>query len=346
MLRKLLASSILFIVGCTSEHMDDAEYEKQLRLQCPCVMFSDEQRAIFEKLKTLDYFVVVPASGLNTQDSIRLDKATVYGIRASDSCFINKNILGAADDDENRFRRFNAAMHTDHKILWSLRGGYGSYRLISFLKKLPKPKHKKIFVGFSDTTAMSLFISQNWKNWETIHAPVFIHLVNKEFHKENFDLLMQILHGTIKTYSIRNIKPLNSVAVKSKKVSGRVTGGNLTLLETSLATIWEVDTKNKIIFIEDTGESASRIYRSLQHLKQAGKFKHAKAVIFGTFAANWHMGIHTHLKQFASELSVPVFVTDQFGHGKFNMPIVYNAKSTIYQGIWTISLPHNWNKQW
>lgn len=345
MLRSLLFIPIFLFAGCSSQHVSDAEYEKKLRLQCPCTMFSDEQRKIFSQLNTLDYFVVVPASGISTQDSIRLDKSTTYGLRVSDSCFINKNILGAADSDENRFRRFNAAMHTDHKILWTLRGGYGSYRLITFLQKLSKPKHKKIFIGFSDTTAMSLFISQNWKNWETIHAPVFIHLVNNKFREENFDLLMKILHGSIKKYSITNLRPLNTVAQKSKSVSGRITGGNLTLLGVSLATVWEVDTKNKIVFIEDTNESASKIYRSLQHLKQAGKFDSAKAVVLGTFDARYTK-IYAYLKQFADELNIPVFITNQFGHGKFNMPIVYNAKSTIQSGKWTITLPKNWSKQW
>lgn len=346
MLRNLLIFlPLLSLIGCESGRMSDAEYERKLRLQCPCVMFSNDQREIFKSLKTLDYFVVVPASGLNTQDIIRLDKSTTYGVRVSDSCFVNKNILGSADTDENRFKKFNAAMHTDHKILWALRGGYGSYSLISYLHKLPNPKHKKIFIGFSDTTAMSLFIAQNWKNWEVIHAPVFIHLVNDKFYKPNFELLMKILHGSVTKYSIPNLMPLNKIAAKSKNVSGRVSGGNLTLLETSLATVWEIQTKNKIIFIEDVGESASKIYRSLQHLKQAGKFNSVKAVVLGTFTEG-QGSVYNCLKQFAEELKVPVFITNQFGHGKFNMPIVYNAQSSIQHGVWTINLPRNWKKQW
>lgn len=333
--------------GCEMSHQvfDQAEYEKKLRLMCPCVMFSEEQREIFKSMLPLDYFVIVPASGVGTQDAIRLEKSTTFGIKVSDSCLINKHILDAADTDENRFKRFRNAMHTEHKILWSLRGGYGSYRLISFLEKLPKPKHKKIFIGFSDTTAVSLFISQNWKNWEVIHAPVFTHLVNFHFYKPNFELLMQILHGTIEKYDITGLKPLNEAARCTEKISGKITGGNLTLLETSLSTSWEVQTKGKIVFIEDVGEISGSIYRLLYHLKLAGKFISARAIVFGSFVKADKEVNHC-IKKFAEGENTPVFVTDQFGHGKVNMPIVYNADSFIQNDKLTIKLPKNWNRWW
>ena len=345
---KLWLTSLAVLSGCANnnnQNFNKEDFEKKLRLQCPCTMFSPDQKEIFNSLKDLDYFVVVPASGVGTQDTIRLEKATTFGLKISDSCLVNNHILGAADTDENRFKKFNNAMHTNHKILWSLRGGYGSYRIINSLKKLPKPKHKKIFVGFSDTTAMSVFIAQNWKNWEVIHAPVFSHLVNFHFHKDSFELLSKILHGSVKEYSIENLKPLNTAAQKNKLVQGQITGGNLTMLETSLSTSWDIQTKNKIIFIEDVGENSDRIYRSLYHLKLAGKFNKVKAIVFGTFS-NGYGDIKNAIKQFANELKIPVYITDQFGHDKINMPIVYNAQSSIHDGKWTIKLPKNWNRYW
>lgn len=339
--------SLVLLMGCVknASEPNQEELENQLRLQCPCMMFSDKQKEIFKQLESLDYFVVVPASGLNSTDSIRLEKSTRFGVRVSNSCYVNKKILGAADTDENRFRKFCNAMHTDHKILWALRGGYGSYRLIDFLKDLPAPKHKKIFVGFSDTTAMSLFISQNWKNWEVIHAPVFVHLVNSRFYEPAFSLLMKILHGSIESYSIENLKPVNRMAKKKRKVAGKVTGGNLSLIETSLATNWEMQTKNKIVFLEDVGETAERVHRVLYHLKQSGKFRSARAIVFGSFTGSAG-DMESVIKQFAKGFHIPVYVTDQFGHGKVNMPIVYNAKSQIHNGKWTITLPKNWKEQW
>lgn len=331
---------VMILSGCTmnDEHsmFNKEEYEQQLRLMCPCRMFSEDQRGIFEQLKSLDYFVVVPASGLGVQDSIRLEKSTRYGVRVSNSCYINKQILGAADTDQNRFRKFNNAAHTNHKILWALRGGYGSYRLIDFMKKSPPPKDGKIFVGFSDTTSLSLFISKNWKTWKVIHAPVFIHLVNQNFHKPSFDLLMKILHGSIDEYSISGLKPVNDAARTAEKVSGKVTGGNLSMIETSLATNWEIQTKNKIVFLEDVGERAEKIHRMLHHLKQAGKFKRARAIVFGAFSES-SGDVGSVIQTFADELQIPVYITDQFGHDKVNMPIVYNAESEICNGEWRIN---------
>lgn len=339
---KIFSLTLLIILAGCAENTEPSafnkdQYEEQLRLMCPCRMFSDEQRDIFKQLESLDYFVVVPASGIGVQDSIRLEKSTHYGVRVSNSCYINKQILGAADTDRNRFRKFNNAAHTNHKILWALRGGYGSYRLIDFMEKSPPPKNGKIFIGFSDTTALSLFISKNWKNWKVIHAPVFIHLVNQNFHKPSFDLLMKILHGSVSEYSIDGLEPLNEAAKTAEKISGKTTGGNLSILETSLAADWEIQTKNKIVFLEDVGERAEKIHRMLHHLKQAGKFKRAKAVVFGAFSES--LGdVGGVLRAFADGLRIPVYMTGQFGHGKVNMPIVCNADSEICGGKWTIIL--------
>ena len=192
---------------------------------------------------------------------------------------------------------------------------------------------------------MSIFIAQNWNNWEVIHAPVFSHLVNFHFHKDSFELLSQILHGRINKYSIGNLKPLNASAKKNQIIRGRITGGNLTMLETGLSTIWDVQTKNKIVFIEDVSENAESIYRSLYHLKSAGKFNKVKAIVFGTFS-NGYGDIKNTIKQFAKTLNVPVYVTDQFGHDKTNMPIVYNADCSIHGGKLNIKLSKNWNKYW
>jgi muramoyltetrapeptide carboxypeptidase len=230
------------------------------------------------------------------------------------------------------------AINSDHKIIWAVRGGFGTARLVASLNRLPTPAVAKTFVGFCDITPLNLFMAQKWPQWRIIHATVLTYL-NEDSPRNKFDLLLDILENKIKSYDVDHLIPLNEKARTKRNITGKLTGGNLTLLENSLKTCWEIQTKGKIVFIEDVREQPEHIYRMMYHLKEAGKLSEAKAVVFGHFHESGDSErLLLYLKGFAQTTDIPIYLTDRFGHGDYNVPLIYNATAKIHDGKMTISV--------
>jgi muramoyltetrapeptide carboxypeptidase len=184
-----------------------------------------------------------------------------------------------------------------------------------------------------------LFASQKW-NWRAIHAPVFGHLTNRDLLKAKCETLLGILNGSIKKYDIPNVRPLNNAARKCKTITGQLIGGNLTILELGFGTCWEIQPRGKILFTEDVNVAPWRIFRSLYHLQESGKLDGVKAIVLGDFTKSGasQKEIAYALRKFAEGLNIPVYVTNQFGHGDRNMPIIYNAQAVLHDGRMTINV--------
>ncbi len=246
-----------------------------------------------------------------------------------------KGIPYHANSDQERLRLFKAAIRdpkTD--ILWALRGGYGSARLIEQLAKMKKPKKEKYFIGSSDITALHLFLSQHW-GWKTIHASGLQGLFNPTLSLTTFKALADILTHQYPIL-LKNLKPLNEKAATRRKITGELTGGNATLVQNSMGTCWEMDPQKKIIFLEDVNEPAYKIDRLLLHIKQAGGFNAAKAIVFGDFSGPSDTTFT--LKRFAQEIKLPVFKTNQFGHGQKNHPLIYLSQCEIKENTLAMNL--------
>ena len=289
---------------------------------------NDERESTLRRIAKLKVSYISPASGI-VKDFRKeyLNDIRRFGVEIPKEAFVNKDICRFSDTDANRFSQLERSINSDSDIVWATRGGFGSYKLIDRLADLSQPKKKKILIGFSDITALNLYISQNWKNWTVIHAPMIVHVAADRYHHESWSMLLDILEHRVKQYKIPGLSPLNHLNEGSKKITGELTGGNLTMIESSLKTNWEIDTDNKILFIEDCNESAPSVYRSLYHLQAAGKLLKVKAIVFGEFLGVSEYG--KYLKYFASEFNIPMFITNKFGHGKKNFPLVYGAKARI-----------------
>jgi muramoyltetrapeptide carboxypeptidase len=293
---------------------------------------------VCRRIGKLDIVFVATGSGIdnNTYRNMRAI-ACKYGIKIPSDAMINKNVYRSSDSEENRLGYFQKAINEKSDVIWAMRGGFGSNFIIDSLHKIPIPNEKKTLIGFSDITALNLFVSQKW-GWRSIHASVFANLAEKNFSKENFDTLLSILENRIDSYEIDGICPINSQAKTQEKVVGKLSGGNLTIIETGIGTSWEIQTDNKILFIEDVNSKPWWTYRSLHHLKEIGKLNNVKAIIFGSFEnCGSKKEVEKFLRKFAESTDMPVYITEQFGHGKNNKPFVYNAKAVIQNNKITIA---------
>ena len=266
--------------------------------------------------------VIAPASQVT-------DKAIIEKVKTLFSSWqliprISPDLFGpdllCANSDEQRFQQLkNALLNLTSDAIWCLRGGYGSTRLISSLLKLTTPKKCKLFIGFSDITALHLFLQQKW-HWQTLHGPTLNQVTHHVIPSENIIELKKIIFEQLPElkYFLNPYQKSNSLDL----IQAPITGGSLSLVQTSLGTDWQIETKEKILFLEDVNEAAYRIDRMLQQLQQSGILNHIKALLFGDFTfaikPEEEKKIQTVLERFAMEQNFPVLRCAGIGHGKQN----------------------------
>lgn len=282
--------------------------------------------------------VDVIAPGFKTSQE-ELD-AAVAGLR--DMGFeprVPKNLYGRhylmSNSDEHRFAHLKEALFAkDSTAIWCVRGGYGSIRLLPYLKKIRKqPSESKLFIGLSDVTSLHLFFNQHW-GWPTVHGPLLERLQQKKVRHGK--QLNQLLQGGIQEVEFKGLKPMNSAAKKRAAVYGEVVGGNLTVVQSTLATPWQIQTHGKILFFEEVGERGYRIDRILVQMQQAGLIKKAKAIVFGQFTGGSEktgQALWRQVKRdFAQDLNIPVFRGLPSGHGKIQKPVPFGIRARLTGG--------------
>jgi muramoyltetrapeptide carboxypeptidase len=248
--------------------------------------------------------------------------------------------LHSHNDDYRLNHLITALKAKDSRAIWCFKGGYGTAKLIPALAKITPPKHKKTVIGFSDITALHLFLTQNWK-WQTLHAPVLWQLL----HDKVEDICGQQVKAYLesKTMPKFSLTPMNREA-KNFCGSAKITGGNLALLQASIGTQWQLKARNKFLLIEEVDESAYRVDRMMLHLNQADSFNGVKAILLGdfTFADKPEevKNTTTILQDFANTIAVPVFRIRDIGHGKLNNPLPFGVKAEIVNHRLTLSCNH------
>lgn len=241
-----------------------------------------------------------------------------------------------ANEDAERFKYLREALLApDSAAVWCLRGGYGSNRLIPMLDKVKRPSRSKLFVGISDITSLHLFLNQEW-GWPTIHGPLMDRLgrgLVKPVHEKE---MHKLVFGESKTIEFKNLRPMNEAARREKTVRGTITGGNLVTMQSSLGTPWQLETRRKMLFIEELGERGYRIDRIFEHLKQSGALKGCRAILLGDFLGGReedgsNLG-PTVLQRVARELLIPVYSGLQAGHGDIQRPVPFGSDAVLSRG--------------
>lgn len=177
------------------------------------------------------------------------------------------------------------AMFSDPEIkgVFALRGGYGSAQILDSIDYDLIRRNPKVFVGFSDITAMHLAIHRR-TGLVTFHGPIvlagFTPFTQEHFRRVLFDATPAgVLSNPPEANKLRPLHTLRTV--RPGKARGRLVGGNLTILSTTMGTPFEIDTRGRILFIEDVDEQPYAIDRMLTQLRLAGKLDAAAGIVFG-----------------------------------------------------------------
>jgi muramoyltetrapeptide carboxypeptidase len=177
------------------------------------------------------------------------------------------------------------AMFRDPEVrgIFAVRGGYGSAHLLDRIDYDLIRRHPKVFVGYSDITAMHLAINRHAR-LVTFHGPVVL----SRFTDYTLRHFRKVLFETAPPGKLTNppetneLRPAHALrAVRPGTATGQLIGGNLSLIVSTLGTPYEIDTRGKILFLEDVEEQAYNIDRMLTQLRLAGKLKDAAGIVWG-----------------------------------------------------------------
>lgn len=197
------------------------------------------------------------------------------------SCSSRHGYLSGTDD--LRTADVNAAFaDSSIKGIFCLRGGFGVTRLLPHIDFKMIKENPKVFIGYSDITGLHISINQLC-GFITYHGP----MPNSNYRKLDAYSLDSLKRNIFSSEPLGMIlNPTNEplVTICEGAAEGLIVGGNLSLLVSTLGSPYEVDTKDKILFIEEVGEKPYRVDRALTALSLAGKFKDCAGIILGTFA--------------------------------------------------------------
>jgi muramoyltetrapeptide carboxypeptidase len=281
--------------------------------------------------------IVAPASG-TTEDKL---EAGVEWIRSLGliprvpKALIQTDLFFAAPLKE-QWKHLRTALMSDSRAIWCLRGGYGSMRLVPHLEKMARPIKPKLLIGFSDITALHLYVNQRW-NWPSLHGRTISQL-RRDWNSLSEEICYkEILLGQKEEMTFDHLIPLNTAARKKKVLQARVVGGNFRIVQSSLGTPWEIRTKGKIVFLEDVSERGYSIDRMFEQLYQAKLLSQGpEALILGDFTEGLEKNgvdlVPTALERFAQRVKFPVFKGLPCGHGTSNYPLPFNTPATLSMG--------------
>ena len=203
------------------------------------------------------------------------------------------------------------------------RGGYGSVRLLDHLDFQPLIDQKKWILGFSDITAIHSHLHSNF-GFPSLHCTMPINITGSNDPNENRtnQSLLNALFGEDLYYDL----PQNSFN-KTGNASGKLIGGNLSMLYSLCGSKSDISTIGKILFLEDLDEYLYHIDRMMMNLKRTGKLHGLSALVVGgmsdmndnpiPFGKNALQIIAEHTKDY----NYPIYFELQAGHTKPNLAL-------------------------
>ncbi|WNF20996.1 LD-carboxypeptidase [Mesobacillus jeotgali] len=186
-----------------------------------------------------------------------------------------------AGDDEARLSDLNEMFLDDEiKAIICAGGGYGTARIASALDYNAIKNNPKIFWGYSDITFLHTAIRQQ-TGLITFHGPMLASDIGKEGANQVSKDTFQQLFVPVELNYDSSISQIEELVPGSAE--GPLVGGNLSLLSSSMGTPFEIDTKGKILLIEDINEEPRAVDRMLNQLYMAGKLQQSAGIIIGDF---------------------------------------------------------------
>lgn len=242
-----------------------------------------------------------------------------------------------AGSDQSRAADLNQLWGDEEvQAILAVRGGYGSLRMVAGLDLAAIRRTPKALIGFSDITVLLTALAKA-TGLVTFHGPMVTTLATADEGSR------QAFFEALTAEKPAALTPADLQILRPGRVAGKLWGGNLTTLAHLLATPYEVEWQDAILFLEDVNESAYRVDRLLTHLKEAGRLQKVAGLILGTFsnlpAATcpdtqliWRRALEL------TEERVPVWGNFPVGHGPRNWTLPLGVQVTMDSAAGTLYL--------
>lgn len=235
-----------------------------------------------KRLKEGDTIGLVAPAGIESMEKIErgIDKLRSLGFHVKTGRHIYDKWGYFAGTDRDRAEDVMEMFENNQvDMVLCVRGGYGAMRILPYLNFDRLKKHPKIFMGYSDITVLLNTIYER-ETLITFHGP----MVSSNLEvSETLDSFLNTIMKGYKEYSLENPTITPMISNTDKSAEGRIAGGNLSLICSVLGTPYEVDMKDKLLFIEEVGETPYRIDRMLTQLQLSGGLKDCSGIILGQF---------------------------------------------------------------
>lgn len=283
--------------------------------------------------------IISPAS--SPDDLTRIEKGVNYLERLGYRVEVGKNVgkyYGyLAGTDEERLEDLHYMFQNKSvKAIFSVRGGYGSGRLLDKINYNLIKNNPKIFVGYSDINALQLaFLSK--VGLITFAGPMLAVDFYDEVSAFTEEMFWRTITSDKKIGKISNPKQEKFYTLNKGKASGKIIGSNLSLLVSLFGTEYLPKLKDAILLLEDINEEPYRIDRMLNQLRLGKVFKQVKGIILGNFMNCVPSDPESHsfslnevvLDYFQKQCKLPVIYNFKHGHIKDNITIPIGLKCNL-----------------
>ena len=279
--------------------------------------------------------IVAPAWSFDPHNFMRgVNRLRQLGFRVKyDRMIFNKYWSMAGHDRERAYQINRMFADKGVKAIMCAKAGYGSMRTIPYLDKRIIAKNPKIFIGYSDLTALLSCLS-NISKMVVFHGPVVSGEIHNEMNPTTLKYLLEAITqpkalGVLRFPLIKTLNP--------GKATGELVGGNMSLIMSLIGTPYDINADNKILFLEDVGEGLETIDDYLLQLRMAGKLKKVKGIIFGKMIkcvdySGKKYTIRQVLKDILKDMDIPIIYGFPSGHripGEINVTLPLGISVTL-----------------
>jgi muramoyltetrapeptide carboxypeptidase len=222
-------------------------------------------------------------------------------------------------EDERRAENF-MGMWLDPRVKAVIggTGGYGAVRMLPHLEPAVFRLNPKCFVGYSDVTALHLWLIRR-AGLRVFHGPTVDDLIPSTRDPTMASLLTALTTPRPTTRIGRDA----ARSVRPGRAAGRLVGGNLSLVQQTIGTPYEIDTHDAILFLEETRDPMSYVDERLVHLRAAGLLRHVRGIVFGQLSLDRseEEEFEDFLLDLVTDLDVPIITDFPAGHEVPNLTL-------------------------
>jgi len=300
------------------------------------LIIGDEDKSVTipPYLKAGDIIGITCPAGFITEKDIQsaVAKLKEWGFQVKVGTTVGKKDFTFGGTDEERRKDFQEMIDDSSvKAILCARGGYGSIRIIDALDLKKMSKHPKWIIGFSDITVIHSDLNRNLRV-ASIHSKMCNSFPDdwskaEQTQVDSIESIRKCLLGEKMNYLFTP-----NTNNKTGLANGELVGGNLKTLESMSGTKSDISTRDKILFVEDTGEYLYSIDRMFWNLKRTGKLSHLAGLIIGGFkekkddeGEEFGKTIYDIVLEKVSEYNYPVCFDFPVGHQKNNLALKCGA---------------------